>query len=136
MRTIILASIFLLLVLSVVGLLVLQHSTAGSNKALNITSTPSTDESGYNNAAYITQEQKDEAMKIVSTSDVYKEYMKYPHGTYNFIWAYPYTGKIYLSTVINPNSTNSNVYGLLSFNVDIKNSTVAYAGFTDWHKYW
>lgn len=85
--------------------------------------TPSKEYLDYANAPKLTQEQKDEALKIASKSPVYKQYIQYPHGQFTFTWSYPYTGKILLYTGINSTEYN----GLLMIEVD--NDNVTSAGF-------
>jgi hypothetical protein len=124
---------FFLVSTLVVGLLHIQQQAIALNpKKLPTPYTPSKEFLDYINAPAITQEQKDNALKIASTSDVFKQYIKYPHGPINVVWSYPYTGAIHMSTIID--SETSQVYGLLSLNID--NGMVKNAGFSNWRNYW
>lgn len=112
----------------------------GNNKWIDHTFVPTASPNpvadAYFNAPSITQEQKDRALNIASTSDVYKKYIQYPNSGWTYTWTYPYTGAIHLSTTISPNNPSATVYGQLSFDVDINKGTVINAGFGDWHNTW
>ena len=127
--------IFLILSLIIAGLLVIQTQAIADNpkNAPAYTSTPSPLYTTYINAPNITQAQKDLAIMSVSSSDLYKKYMNYPHSDWYITWNYPYDGNtIFLSTVINPNSPNATIFGLLSFDVNLKNKNITYSEFSNW----
>ncbi len=111
-----------------------QHATASKSEKAPISYVPSKEFLDYKNAPAITQEQKDAALKIASTSDIFKNNTKYPHGSINFVWAYPYSGTMHLSTTVN--SETSQVYGQMWFDIDINSGNVLNAGFSNWRKYW
>lgn len=125
----------MLAVFLLVGLLVVQQqATALNSEKAPVPYTPSKEFLDYKNAPAITQEQKDNALKIASTSEIFKNNIKYPHGPINFVWAYPYSHTIHISTTIN--SENSQVYGQMWLDIDIDGGNVRNAGFSDWKKYW
>jgi hypothetical protein len=83
----------------------------------------------WTNAPNITQLQKDHALQILSKSDVYNKFILYPHGQIVYGWEYPYTGTMFIATVVN----SLQYYGLLYF--DVYGDNVTYAGFTNWMDY-
>ncbi len=86
----------------------------------------------YADYPVITQEEKDTALKIASTSEIFRGYLKYPHEQFNFEWTYPYSHTIHISTIVN----SSEIYGLFWIDIDMDTGNVQYAGFADWRKYW
>lgn len=94
----------------------------------NFTYTPSSVYLAWANAPNLTQEDKDKALQIASTSDLYKEYIGSSNWTFSYQWNYPYDGNVYMSTTVNPNSNNS---GILGFIVDIKNNSMVSSHFND-----
>lgn len=125
-------TILLFGVLVVVLLIGQSQAMAPSSKNLtsaNKTITLSPQFVAWSNAPNITQGQKEQTLKIASTSDVYNKYIQYAHGQIAFGWEYPYSGTIFLATVIN----SSQYFGLLY--LDVYNDNVTYAGFTNWRSY-
>ncbi|HTY90710.1 MAG TPA: hypothetical protein VMC84_05980 [Methanocella sp.] len=87
-------------------------SALGSNLLANMLSTPMGSSSwtsvfpdgpsanfrAATNAPAITQQQKDEAMKIASTADFYRTYSQYPNDGWQVKWKSPYDGHTVLVT--------------------------------------
>lgn len=97
----------------------------------NHTYIPSGEYLAYIQAPNLTQEDEDRALQIASGSDLYKEYIGYPHWNFTYMWAYPYNGNVYMSTGINEYSNNSTT-GQLGFIIDIKNNSIVSSDFNDY----
>lgn len=95
--------IMLLFGLLVLVLFVVQSQASTSTNKIAPTTKyiPDAQYTAYINAPNLTQDQINHALKVVSTSNVYNKYIQYPHGNFSICWAYPYTGAIHISTVIN-----------------------------------
>jgi hypothetical protein len=119
-------TLFLISGLFVIGLFVMNtQAVAMSPNKVPGNYTLSKEFLNWSNAPAITQEQKDNALKIASKTTVYKEYIKYPHSSFTYDWSYPYTGAIHLETIINSSQYN----GILYFTIN--NSTVSNDGFNN-----
>lgn len=92
--------------------------------------TPSSEYQTWSSAPSITQKEKDDALSALNASDLFNKYLVYPHGPVNFTWAYPYTGAIHGTVIIN----SSKYYGQLSF--DEENGQVSNVNFINWNLYW
>lgn len=96
----------------------------------------------YMNAPSLTLDEKREAVKITGSSAAglagtqkkFGDYLNSSHGPMTILWAYPYSGDIYLSMTVG--SPASDEYGLAYAIVNVDNATVLSEGFTDWHTYW
>ena len=96
--------------------------------------TPSKEYIDYINAPVITPEQKVLVQNALETTDVFKKYADVPRKEPTYAWAYPYSGKIYVSTIIG--SSSSEVYGLLWSDIDAHTGKIQDYGFSNWNKYW
>jgi hypothetical protein len=103
------------------------------SKSIN-KSQPTSEFLEYKKAPAITQDQKDQCLRLIMKSKGFEKYRHISHGPLNVGWAYPSTGKLRISMVVG--SDTSDIYGLYYTNVDPESDSIQDEGFVDWTKYW
>ncbi|OPX65330.1 MULTISPECIES: hypothetical protein [unclassified Methanoregula] len=88
----------------------------------------------YLNAPAISPENKDQAAAICTNSTGFSKFRDLTHGQISVVWAYPYTGKQRISTVVG--SSASDTYGLYYAYVNPEDGSILDEGFLNWKKYW
>jgi len=88
----------------------------------------------YMNAPAITQNEKDQCQRLIANSKGFEKFKDISQGPTNVGWAYPYTGKQRISTVVG--SEKSDTYGLYYAYVDPESDSILDEGFVNWKKYW
>ena len=95
---------------------------------------PSSEFLEYKNAPAITPGEKDKYERLIADSKGFEKFKDISHGPVTVVWAYPYTGRQMISTVIG--SEQSDVYGLYYADYDPKNDSLVDDGFVNRKKYW
>jgi hypothetical protein len=103
------------------------------DKSFNTTNS-SSEFLAYMNAPVITRNEKDQCQRLIADSKGFKKFKDISQGPTSVTWAYPYTGKQMISTIVGTDT--SDVYGLYYAHIDPKNGSVLDEGFVDWKKYW
>jgi hypothetical protein len=88
----------------------------------------------YMNAPAITQNEKDQCQRLITDSKGFEKFKDIYQGPTNVVWAYPYSGKQRISTVVG--SETSDTYGLYYAYVDPEHGSIIDEGFVNWKKYW